>query len=190
MVGPCDHVVHEGQSWHRTSGVVPALRQRIHSCRPGFREAEAGVAYAIGVPRAVSVRVETSGTEVIPDDVIADVVERFLDLRPGAVIQRLDLQQPIYRRLAAYGHFGQTDLDLLSGRTDVALLRAASLGQDGAGAVVGAGGPGGRAHDPGSTQRGRPRGVAREVSRGLDHPGVVNSRLAGTSFLHLLPRSS
>ncbi|MEW6048314.1 MAG: methionine adenosyltransferase domain-containing protein, partial [Bacillota bacterium] len=74
------------------------------------KRCEVQVAYAIGVARPVSVRVETFGTGVVPDDVLADLVERFFDLRPGAIIRRLDLQRPIYRPLVAHGHFGRTDL--------------------------------------------------------------------------------
>lgn len=75
------------------------------------KRCEVQIAYAIGVARPVSVRVETFGTGAIPDDRIADLVERFFDLRPRAIIRRLGLRQPIYRPLAAYGHFGRLDVD-------------------------------------------------------------------------------
>lgn len=82
---------------------------------------EVQLAYAIGVANPVSVRVETFGTGVIPDDEIAALVLRHFDLRPGAIIQQLDLRRPIYRPIAAYGHFGRSDLDLPWERTDKAL---------------------------------------------------------------------
>ena len=86
---------------------------------------EVQVAYAIGVARPVSVRVDTFGTGVIPDDALAALVERLFDFRPGAVIRRFDLRRPIYLPVAAYGHFGRPDLDLPWERQDLAAeLRA------------------------------------------------------------------
>ncbi len=73
---------------------------------------EIQVAYAIGVARPVSVSVETFGTGRIPDEKIAELVQQHFDLRPGAIIRDLDLRRPIYRQVAAYGHFGRDDLDL------------------------------------------------------------------------------
>ena len=69
------------------------------------------VAYAIGVAKPVSVMVETFGSGKIGDDKIAEWVEAHFDLRPKAIVQRLDLLRPIYRRTAAYGHFGRSDAD-------------------------------------------------------------------------------
>ena len=88
---------------------------------------EVGVAYAIGVARPVSVTVDTFGTGVLPDDVLARVVGEVFDLRPAAIIDRLDLRRPIYAQTAAYGHFGRTDIDLPWERIDAAdaLRRAA-----------------------------------------------------------------
>jgi len=79
---------------------------------------EIQVAYAIGVAHPLSVNVETFGTGFIPDEQIADLINRFFDLRPGAIIRDLDLRQPIYRQVAAYGHFGRDDLDLSWERLD------------------------------------------------------------------------
>ena len=88
---------------------------------------EIQVAYAIGVAKPVSVNVETFGTGRIPDEQIAELVQQHFDLRPGAIIRDLDLRRPIYRQVAAYGHFGRDDLDLPWERTDKAdLLREAA----------------------------------------------------------------
>ena len=73
---------------------------------------EIQVAYAIGVAHPLSINVETFGTGVIPDDEIANAIEKVFDLRPGAIIRDLDLRKPIYQQVAAYGHFGRDDLDL------------------------------------------------------------------------------
>jgi S-adenosylmethionine synthetase len=81
---------------------------------------EIQVAYAIGVAHPVSVNVETFGTGQIPDDQIAKLVQDHFDLRPGAIIRDLDLRKPIFRKVAAYGHFGRDDLDLTWERTDKA----------------------------------------------------------------------
>lgn len=91
---------------------------------------EVQIAYVIGVARPVSVMVETFGTGVIPDEEIARLVERCFDLRPAAIIRELDLRRPIYRQVAAYGHFGRTDLDLPWERLDKVDLiqREAGLG--------------------------------------------------------------
>ena len=82
------------------------------------RQCEIALAYAIGVAQPVSFQVNTRGTGVIPDDQIAQLVERVFDMRPDAIIQRLDLRRPIYRQTAAYGHFGRTDVDLPWERLD------------------------------------------------------------------------
>ncbi len=90
---------------------------------------EIQVAYAIGVAHPVSINVETFGTGKIPDAKIAQLVSEHFDLRPGAIIHDLDLRKPIYRKIAAYGHFGRDDLDLTWERTDkaAALKKAAGL---------------------------------------------------------------
>jgi S-adenosylmethionine synthetase len=87
---------------------------------------EVQIAYVIGVARPVSVRVDTFGTGVIRDSAIEQLISRHFDLRPAAIIQSMDLRRPIYRRLAAYGHFGRTDLDLPWEKTD----KAARLRRD------------------------------------------------------------
>lgn len=88
---------------------------------------EIQVAYAIGVAKPLSINVETFGTGLIPDDEIARLIEQHFDLRPGAIIRDLDLRRPIYRQVAAYGHFGRDDLDLTWERTNKAAeLRAAA----------------------------------------------------------------
>ena len=73
---------------------------------------EIQVAYAIGVAHPLSVNVETFGTGKIADEKIAALVNEFFDLRPGAIIRDLKLRRPLYRQVAAYGHFGRDDLDL------------------------------------------------------------------------------
>ena len=90
---------------------------------------EIQVAYAIGVASPVSINVETFGTGKIADKKIADLVADNFDLRPGAIIRDLDLRKPIYRKIAAYGHFGRDDLNLTWERTDKAetLRKAAGL---------------------------------------------------------------
>lgn len=81
---------------------------------------EIGLAYAIGVARPLSIYVETFGTGKISDKEIEKLVEKNFDLRPAAIIRNLDLKRPIYRNLAAYGHFGRKDLDLPWEKTDKA----------------------------------------------------------------------
>jgi len=90
---------------------------------------EIQVAYAIGVAHPLSVNVETFGTGAIPDEKIARLIDQHFDLRPGAIIHDLDLRRPIYRQVAAYGHFGRDDLDLPWERTERAetLRQAAGL---------------------------------------------------------------
>jgi S-adenosylmethionine synthetase len=75
------------------------------------RRCEAQVAYAIGVARPVSIMVDTFGTSQVAPDKIEAMVRDVFDMRPAAIIERLDLRRPIYRRTAAYGHFGRTDGD-------------------------------------------------------------------------------
>jgi S-adenosylmethionine synthetase len=90
---------------------------------------EVQVAYAIGVARPVSVNVETFGTAKIADTKIASLVDEHFDLRPGAIIRDLGLRKPIYRKTAAYGHFGRDDIEFPWERTDQAasLKKAAGL---------------------------------------------------------------
>ena len=84
------------------------------------------LAYAIGVARPVSVRVDTFGTGMVADAKLEEAVEKVFDLRPAAIIRDLDLRRPIYRQLAAYGHFGREDLGVAWEKTDrVDALKAA-----------------------------------------------------------------
>jgi S-adenosylmethionine synthetase len=73
------------------------------------RRCEVQVAYAIGVAHPVSIMVETFGTETVDPAKIATMVQEVFDLRPAAIIRDLDLRKPIYRRTAAYGHFGRSE---------------------------------------------------------------------------------
>ncbi len=72
----------------------------------------------IGVANPVSVMVDTFGTGRVDDDILEDAVIKVFDLRPAAIIKDLDLQKPIYRKLAAYGHMGRTDLGVRWEDTD------------------------------------------------------------------------
>ncbi|MCL5781554.1 MAG: methionine adenosyltransferase [Firmicutes bacterium] len=92
------------------------------------KRCEVQVAYAIGVARPVSVRVQTFGTGVVSDDVIIDLINRHFDLRPAGIIKALDLRRPIYKQTAAYGHFGRPDLDLPWERTDKAKILRSEAG--------------------------------------------------------------
>ncbi len=84
------------------------------------------LAYAIGVARPVSVRVDTFGTGTVSDAKLEQAVEKVFDLRPAAIIRSLDLRKPIYRQLAAYGHFGREELGVAWEKTDrVDALKAA-----------------------------------------------------------------
>ncbi len=103
--------------WVAKNIVAAGLAERV----------EIQVAYAIGVARPLSINVETFGTGSIPDDEIAQLISEQFDLRPGAILRDLDLRKPIYRKLAAYGHFGRDDLDLTWERTNKAeQLKAAA----------------------------------------------------------------
>ncbi len=86
------------------------------------------LAYAIGVARPVSVLVETFGTGKVSDDKLEEAVEKVFDLRPTAIIRDLDLQKPIYRKLAAYGHMGREDLGVAWEKTDRVDALKAALG--------------------------------------------------------------
>ena len=72
--------------------------------------------------------VDTFGTGKIKDDKLVELVHRHFDLRPGAIIKVLDLRRPIYRRIAVYGHFGRTDIDLPWERTDKAEILCKDAG--------------------------------------------------------------
>ena len=81
---------------------------------------EVQVSYAIGVAHPLSVNVETFGTARIADEKIAALINEFFDLRPGAIIRDLGLRKPLYRKTAAYGHFGRDDIEFPWERTDKA----------------------------------------------------------------------
>ena len=81
---------------------------------------ELQVSYAIGVAQPTSLAVETFGTGKISDDKIEDLIRRHFDLRPAAIIRDLGLRRPIYKQVAAYGHFGREDVDVPWERTDKA----------------------------------------------------------------------
>ena len=72
---------------------------------------EVQVAYAIGMAQPISILVETFGTSVVNEELIEDAVRSVFDLRPAAILRDLDLKRPIYRKTAAYGHFGRQDPD-------------------------------------------------------------------------------
>lgn len=86
---------------------------------------EVGVAYAIGVAKPLSLYVDSFGTGCVSDEKLREIVENCFDLRPAAIIDALQLRRPIYRKTAAYGHFGREDADFTWERTDrVAEIRA------------------------------------------------------------------
>ncbi|MFC1964543.1 methionine adenosyltransferase [Chloroflexota bacterium] len=91
---------------------------------------EVQISYVIGVAHPLSVSIEAFGTAKVDHGVLLDLVGKHFDLRPGAIIQTLDLRRPIYRQTAAYGHFGRDDLDLPWEKTDKAeILRKEALGK-------------------------------------------------------------
>ena len=79
---------------------------------------EIQIAYAIGVAHPVSISVDTYGTGKLSDEKLAEIVANHFDFRPAAIIKNLDLKRPIYRKTAAYGHFGRTDVELPWERLD------------------------------------------------------------------------
>ena len=81
---------------------------------------EIELAYAIGVAKPLSIFVDTFGTGKVSEEVLVELINKNFDLRPGAIIRDLDLRRPIYKQVAAYGHFGRTDIDLPWERTDKA----------------------------------------------------------------------
>ena len=88
------------------------------------------LAYAIGVARPLSIFIDTFGTGKVSEEKLVELVNKNFDLRPGAIIRDLDLRKPIYKQVAAYGHFGRCDLDLPWERTDKAeILKKEALGK-------------------------------------------------------------
>ena len=82
------------------------------------KRCEIQLSYAIGVAHPVSVSVDTDGTGIYDEELLASAISEVFDLRPEAIIQNLDLRRPIYRQISAYGHFGRTDLNLPWEKTD------------------------------------------------------------------------
>ena len=79
---------------------------------------EIQLAYAIGVAKPVSIFIETFGTNTIPMEELYERFNKTFDMRPAAIIERLDLRRPIYKQTAAYGHFGRSDADFPWERLD------------------------------------------------------------------------
>ena len=92
------------------------------------RQCQVQVAYAIGVAQPMNITVYTEGTGVIPDEQISELVAQHFDLRPKGIVQMLDLLRPIYRKTAAYGHFGREEPEFTWERTDRAALLADAAG--------------------------------------------------------------
>jgi S-adenosylmethionine synthetase len=92
-------------------------------------ECEVQLAYAIGVPDPVSIHVDDFGTGKVPHDKLVDLIRKNFDMTPKGIIQTLDLRRPIYRKTAAYGHFGRTEPEFTWERTDKAgtLMKEAGL---------------------------------------------------------------
>lgn len=76
------------------------------------KKCEIQLSYAIGVAQPTSIMVDTNGTGIVPDEQLAEMVSEYFDLTPEGIIRSLDLRRPIYKKTAAYGHFGRTDVDL------------------------------------------------------------------------------
>ena len=89
---------------------------------------EIELAYAIGIAQPVSILVDTQGTGKLPDDKIAEIVSKVFDFTPGGIIKKLDLRRPIFRKTAAYGHFGREDADFTWEKTDMVDVLKAEAG--------------------------------------------------------------
>jgi S-adenosylmethionine synthetase len=92
------------------------------------RQCQIQVSYAIGVAKPINITIYTEGTGVISDEKIAELVARHFDLRPKGIVQMLDLLRPIYRKSAAYGHFGRDEPEFTWERTDKAAILRADAG--------------------------------------------------------------
>ena len=92
------------------------------------RQCQIQVSYAIGVAKPINITIYTEGTGKIPDEKIAELVTRHFDLRPKGIVQMLDLLRPIYRKSAAYGHFGRDEPEFTWERTDKAEALRADAG--------------------------------------------------------------
>ena len=84
------------------------------------KKCEVQIAYAIGIARPVSVMIETFGTGVVSEEKISAAVDKLVDLRPAAIIEKFDLRKPIYKNLAAYGHMGREELGVKWEECDIA----------------------------------------------------------------------
>ena len=73
---------------------------------------EIQLSYAIGIAQPISIMIDTFGTGKLPDEALIGIVRENFDLRPTAIIKMLDLRKPVFKQIAAYGHFGRDDLDL------------------------------------------------------------------------------
>lgn len=88
---------------------------------------EVHLSYAIGIANPLSICIDTFGTAKVDEEIIINLIKKYFDFRPGAIIESMGLRCPIYKQIAAYGHFGRDDLDLPWERTDkAAKLRAAA----------------------------------------------------------------
>ena len=110
------------------SAAYAARHAALNLVAAGLAEkCELGLAYAIGVAKPVSIEVDTFGTGVMDNEKLARLVGEVFDMRPAAIIDRLNLRRPIYAQTASYGHFGRLDLDLPWEKTDyVDRVRAAA----------------------------------------------------------------
>jgi S-adenosylmethionine synthetase len=109
------------------SGAYAARHLAKNIVAAGFAtECQIQVAYAIGVAEPVSINVQTFGTGIIPDQEIARIISKEVDMTPRGIIKRLDLLRPIYRKTASYGHFGRTEKEFTWERLDLVkkLLKA------------------------------------------------------------------
>ena len=101
------------------SAAYAARHAALNLVAAGLAEkCEIGLAYAIGVAKPVSIEVDTFGTGVLDNEKLAQLVGEVCDMRPAAIIDRLNLRRPIYAQTASYGHFGRLDLDLPWEKTD------------------------------------------------------------------------
>ena len=110
------------------SAAYAARHAALNLVAAGLAEkCEIGLVYAIGVAKPVSIEVDTFGTGVLDNEKLAQLVGEVFDMRPAAIIDRLNLRRPIYAQTASYGHFGRLDLDLPWEKTDyVDRVRAAA----------------------------------------------------------------
>ena len=105
------------------SGAYAARHVAKNLVAAGIAErTEVQISYAIGMAKPISVSVETFGTSNLSDDKISEIVNTYFDLRPQAIINNMNLKNPIFSPTASYGHFGREDLDLPWESTDIAKL--------------------------------------------------------------------